>query len=217
MHHPSERDDRDVPPRSNDRRAAEFDFVVFHRDVTLRRQDFAVFEKHHRVVAPQRMLHQSLCVVGVGRHDDSQAGDLSVHRVVAAGMVRRRRVTDADAASQQDGHLQATARHVLHLGDLVHDFADRVEDEVGKHEVDHRPRPRHRRAACESHKTSFRDGSITQPLGPVEVVQPGRRLEVAAANPDPLTHDEDARVDGHLLSECLVSRLREGDVARLAG
>ena len=129
-------------------------------------------------------------------------------------MMRRRRVTDADAASQQDRHLQTTARHVLHLGDLVHDFADRVEDEVGEHEVDHWPSPRHRRAACKSHEASFGDRRVAETLGTVEVVQSGRRLEVAAANPDPLAHDEDRRVHSHLFGEGFVCRLCEGDDAR---
>ena len=39
-------------------------------------------------------------------------------------MVRRGRVADADAAAQQDRHLEPAAAHVLHLGDLVDDLAD---------------------------------------------------------------------------------------------
>ena len=48
-------------------------------------------------------------------------------------------MADADAAAQQDRHLQPAAAHVLHLGDLVEDLADAVEDEVGEHEVDDGP------------------------------------------------------------------------------
>ena len=106
-----------------------------------------MFEEHHRVVASQGVLQQPLRVVGVDGTTTRRPGTWAYMRVVAAGVMRRRRVADADAAAEQDRHLQPAARHVLHLGDLVDDLADRIEDEVGEHEVDDRPRAGHRRAA----------------------------------------------------------------------
>ena len=89
-----------------------------------------------------RCLSRPLASYGGGGDDDAQAGEVGEHRVVVARMVRGRRVADADAAAQQDRHLQPAAAHVLHLGDLVDDLADGVEDEIGEHEVDDRPGPR---------------------------------------------------------------------------
>ena len=128
----------------------------------LMREQLAMLEEQHRVVAPQARVEQPLGVVGRRRHDDAQAGDLGVQRVVAARVMRRRRVADADAAAQQDRHLQPAARHVLHLGDLVDDLADRVEDEVGEHEIDDR-------AACRS--SPRRTARPTKPRSQIGVSQ----------------------------------------------
>ena len=128
--------------------------------------------------------------------------------------MRRGRMPDADATSQQHRHLQSPAAHVLHLGDLIDDLADRIQHEVGKHEVDHRPSPRHRSSAGQPDKTTFADRSIAESNRTELFKQPRRRLEVTATNADPLTHHEDAWVLRHLLRECFVSCLRISDLTR---
>ena len=54
------------------------------------------------------------------------------------------------------GIVQPAAAHVLHLGDLVDDLAERVEDEIGEHEIDDRPRAGHRRAARRGRRSRVR-------------------------------------------------------------
>ena len=51
----------------------------------------------------------------------------------------------------------------------------RVEDEVDEHEIDHRPRAGHRRAAGQADEAALADRRVAQPLGAVHVEQPGRR------------------------------------------
>src|SRR5436305_12630806 len=101
-------------------------------------------------------------------------------------MMRRGRVADADAAAQQDRHLEPAAAHVLHLRYLVDDFADRVQDEVDEHEVDDGPRPRHGGPAGEADEATLGDGRVAEALGTVEFVQSRRRAEVAALLADAL-------------------------------
>ena len=113
------------------------------------------------------------------------------------------------------GIFEPAARHVLHLGDLIDDLADGVENEVGEHEVDDRPRARHGRAARQSDEAAFANGRVAQSLGTVQIVQSSRRLEVAASFADPFAQHEDRGIRRHLLGEGFVRRLREGDLSRL--
>jgi hypothetical protein len=76
--------------------------------------------------------------------------------------------------SKQDRHLQTSATHVLHLGDLVDDLAESVIDEVDEHEVDHGPRARGRRAAAESDKAAFTDRRITKTICAILVLRQSR-------------------------------------------
>ena len=129
-----------------------------------------MFKEHDRVIASQSMFHKSLCIVGVGRYNDTQSWNLSVHRIIAARMMSRRRVADTDTTAQQDRHFQTAARHVLHLSNLVYDLADRIEDEVGKHEIDDGSCSCHRGTARKAHETAFRDWRIAQSFWTVKVV-----------------------------------------------
>ena len=211
MNHPCEGYDRDVMPRSRDRRLAEFNLVVPFRNRSLDRKNLAVFQKHHRVVATQGSLQQSLGVCRIRRDDDSQTGDLRVHRVVIARMVCRGRMADTNTTSQQDRHLQATAAHVLHFGNLVDDFTDRIEYEIGEHEIDNGSRSRHPRSASQSDESSFADRCVTESFGAVKIEQACCGFEVTAANTDPFPHHEDPGIRFHLFCECLVRRLSHRD------
>ena len=172
-----------------------------------------MFQEHVRGVGGQGTTEQALGVVGIGRDNDAEPGEVGVERVVVAGMVRGGRVTDADTAPKQDRHLQSATAHVLHLGNLVHQFADGVQDEVAEHEVDHRSAAGHGGAASQSHETAFTDRRVDQPGGSVDVEQPGGGVEVSAAGPDAFAHHEDSRVAFHLDGQRLVSRLNEGQLS----
>ena len=52
-------------------------------------------------------------------------------------------------------------------------------------------------------KPAFADRRVAEPHRAVEVIEPGRRLEVAAALADAFAHDEDRRIACHFLGQGL--------------
>ena len=78
-----------------------------------------------------------------------------------------------------------------------------------------RPRAGHRRAARQADEAALADRRVAQPLGAVQVVQPGRGVEVAAALADPFAHHEDAAGCAAISSASASSvACDEGDFAR---
>src|SRR5207245_141236 len=118
--------------------------------------------------------------------------------VVATGMVGRA-ATGANAATEDDWHLQPAVAHVLNLGGLVEKLAKSVEREVKKHVVDDRSRADHRGAGAQSGEAALGDRRIAQPLRSIEFKQSGRRIEVAASRANPLADNEDCWIPRHLL------------------
>ena len=217
MHHQRERDHGHVAAFTDDARFSKLDRAVALGHAAFHREHFAVFEEKHGIIAAQRGDEQSLRVGGRGRHDDAQAGEVREHRVVISRVMRRRRVPDADAAAQQHRHREPPAAHVLHLRDLVENFAETIEHEIREHEIHDGPRPRHRRAAREADKPALANRRVAQPLRPVEVVKPRGRVEIPAAFSDALAEHEDARIRRHLRCERLVRGLHESQLARGRG
>ncbi len=126
------------------------------------------------------------------------------------------RVTDADAAAQQNRHGNASARHVAHLGDLIENLAERIEEKIGEHEIDYRARAGHGGAASQADEAALADRRIAQPLRTVQSEQSFGRLEVAAALADAFAEYENCWISGHFLRQRFMRRLHEGDLA-LAG
>ena len=117
--------------------------------------------------------------------------------MVAAGMMSRHGMTDSDAASQQQRHLQSSAGHVLHFGNLINHFAKRIIDEVDKHEIDDRVRSGHGSTARETHETAFTDGCIAKSHSTIFVVQSSRRGKIATSLSDAFAHDKDSGIAFH--------------------
>src|SRR5437899_8258351 len=109
-------------------------------------------------------------------------------------MMRGRGMADADAAAQQDRHLEPAAAHVLNFGDLVDDLAGGVEDKIREHEIDHRARPGHGGATAKADKAALANGRVAETLRSVKLVQARGGLEVATSFADPFAHDEDLRI-----------------------
>ena len=122
-----------------------------------------MFQEDHRVARAEGVFQQSLGIVGRRRDDHAQAREMSVHRIIIARVMRGRRMADADAAAQQDGHLEPAAAHVLNLGDLIDDLAHGIEHEIGEHEVDDRPGAGHGRAATQADESALADRRVAQP------------------------------------------------------
>src|SRR4051794_14266983 len=145
-------------------------------------------------------------IVWRGWDNNSQTGNVTEDRVIASRVMGGSRVSDADTSAQQQGHLQAAATHVLHLCDLVDDFAERVVDEVDEHEVYDGSGTRHRRTAAHAHESALRNRRVAEALRSVFVEQTGSGSEVSTPFTDSLAKDEDARVGSHLAVERLERR-----------
>ena len=96
-------------------------------------------------------------------------------------MMGRGRVSDADASSQQNGHLQTAAAHVLHLCDLIDDFTERIVDEVDEHEVDDRPGSGHGSAATQADEPALCNRRVAESLRAILREQTGCRGEVSTS------------------------------------
>src|SRR5438552_11464044 len=126
-------------------------------------------------------------------------------------MMRRGRVSYANAAAQQEGHAQPATAHVLHFGDLIDDFTERVVDKVDEHEIDDRARAGHCCAAPEADESPFADWRVAQPFGAVFGEQAGGSGKVATARADALAENENSRVARHLVVERLEGGAGEGE------
>ena len=162
-----------------------------------------MLQKNHRVVAADSGFEQALRVVWSRRHDHAQARNVGEHRVVATGMMRSRRLADADAAAQHDGHLDAPAAHILHLGHLVDNLAHGVENKVDEHEVHNRPRAGHGCAGAHPDEATLRDGRVAQAHRPVQFIEPLSGVEVAAAWTYAFTDHKNRSVSRHFFGERL--------------
>lgn len=94
-------------------------------------------------------------------------------------------MTNAATAAEQNWHLQASAAHILHLGNLIDDLAESVVDEIDEHEVDHRPRPCHPRATRQTEEAAFANWGVAQSLGTKLGIQAMRCHEITATRADP--------------------------------
>jgi hypothetical protein len=215
--HAADRDDARDRAVSGDRGLAERYEVLALRHRPAPVQERLVLKEDDRVVRAYRALEQPLRVGRRRRDDDPEAGLVDEERVVAARVMCRGRAAGAHAAAQHDRDLQAAVRHVLQLRGLVDQLAHRVEDEVDEHEIDDRPGAARGRAGAHADEAALGDRGVAQPLRPVLLVQPERRLEVAAARADALADDEDCRVALHLLGQPLARRRDVGQLPHFRG
>src|SRR5437868_4761148 len=116
---------------------------------------------------------------------------MTVDRIITAGMMRRCAVADADATPQENRHAQTSAAHVLHLRNLVDQFTERIVDEVDEHEVDHRARTSHRRAATETNKPTLGNWRVAKPLRSVLCVQTCRGTKISTTDADSFAENKD--------------------------
>ena len=144
----------------------KWSFVISLGHRAIQRQQFAMLEEQDGILAAQGMMQQTLGVVRIGRDDDAQTGEMSEHGIVVARMMRRRRMADANAAAQQDRHLEASVAHVLHLADLIEDLAHPIESEIGEHEIDHGSAPVMAGPAAQTDEATLADRRVAQAFGP---------------------------------------------------
>src|SRR5262249_13066539 len=112
-------------------------------------------------------------------------------------MVGRRCAANTNTAAQHDGHLEATATHILDFADLVDHLAHCIEDEVDEHEVHDGARAGHCRASTHTNKAAFADWRVAQAFGAIFLIKTERGREVATTLANTLAKNKDGRVFCH--------------------
>ncbi len=200
MHHVGRCDDGDVAAGPLDLGYAQRHLVLLLGHVAGHRVALLVLEAEDGVVVADGGGEQALGVVGGGRHDHLQAGDVAEHGLQALGVLGGHPQAAAAGAAHHDGQLGLAAEHVAHLGHLVNDLVEGNKEEVYEHDLHHRPQAGGGRPHGQAEDGRFGDGSVNHPLGPEPLKQ---------AQGDPhggmlahvLAGDEDGGVAFHLLLE----------------
>src|SRR4030095_16507710 len=118
--------------------------------------------------------------------------------MIAARVMRCRRMPDADAPTKQEGHAESPTAHVLNFSDLIHNLTESIVDEIDEHEIDDRPATGHRGTARESHEAALADRRVTETLVTILGEQTRGCRAVATPRTDAFAQDEDARLASHL-------------------
>ena len=193
-----------------------------------------MFEDDHRAIVPDSGNRQTLRVIGRGRHDHFEAGDVGQDSVEGLGMLRARAsavspvVTAARAVSrayhQRQFHL--AAHHVMHLGGLIHDLVIAAADEVHEHDLDNRPQAGHRGANASAEKTHFRNRRVEDAFGAkfgnqaascAKRSAPGvheTEMRAPCGTGDVFAHNNNLGIAAHFLANGFIDGLTETEFSR---
>src|SRR5713226_8130087 len=143
LHHAAGGHDGDVRAGALDVRHAEGDGVVLGRHRPLHPVHHLVLEDDHRAVVADGRLHQPLGLVRAGGQGDIEDRDAAHPGLERLRVLGGRPARRPQRRAEDDGHLELAARHVVHLGGLVHHLVHGQRDEVAEHHVDDRPHAGH--------------------------------------------------------------------------
>ncbi len=190
--------------------------VFVLRDLACGQIQHLVLEEEDGVVGADGRFEQPLGVVGGAGGDDDEARYPRQERVEGLGMLSgQAEARPAGGANhQRQGILPA--RHVPQLGRLVDDGVHAAGEEVGEHDLGHRPHPRHGRSHRRAHDGVLADGRVEHPLRAELLHQAGGDGEIAAGG-HVLAQDEDPLVAPHLLGQGLADGLGVGYLPHPAG
>ena len=215
--HPTHRDDRNVTPFAGHVGLAERNRIGLVGHFSLDVVHRLVFEHDDRIVVPDRLDHQALRLVRVGRQHDLEARDVGEEGIEALRVLRRRAETGAvHGADDHRGHRLA-AEHVAELGGLIEDLVETDAHEIDEHQVGDRPQPGRGGADRSADEGQFGDWRVEHPLaselrhqalGDAERAAPRVLLAGrAGAAGDVLAHHDHARIALHFLTDRLVDGL----------
>ena len=93
-----------------------------------------MFEEKHGIVVPNRSDHQPLGIVGRGRNDYLQAGDVGEDRVETLGVLRRCVHPCADQGTDDHWDLRLAAEHVTQFRPLIVNLIHGNTKEINEHQ-----------------------------------------------------------------------------------
>ena len=175
------------------------------------------FDNKHRIVASDRRVHQPDVIEGRAGGNDAPPGKQREHTARIHGMLRAITVGGGDAAADDDGNREITAKHVANLAHLVEELVRRNPAEIRIHELDNRTQPGQRSAKAKTDKAAFADRHPQQSLGKALVDALGG-TGVTAAHPMHILPQND-HVCGflHIAQHDLRHRLNVFDLFHLCG
>ena len=171
-----------------------------------------LLEEDHRVVVPDRRGEQPLRVERTGGHRDHEARDVREQGLQALRVLR----SEPDAAARDHPDHERDARRPAHheseLRGLIHDLVEGDGGEVRELQLDDRPQPSQGRADPAADEAALRQRRVSDPLGPVALVETLGGTEQAAHLADVLADHDHARIGLELEIERLA---HGGDEAEL--
>ena len=138
------------------------------------------------------------------RLHDLQAGKIRIHRFERMRVLRRNLISRSVRAAKNDRHLELPAGHVEHLRGVVDDLVGCENRKVPRHELDHGPKPGHRRTDADRGKSELGDRSIDDTFVAELLPEPARHLISAVVLGDFLAHDEDVLVSQYFFAKRLI-------------
>ena len=167
-----------------------------------------VLEVEHRVRVADRLDQEALGVLGRGRADQLQAGDV---RERALGVLRVERAAgEAAAGGAADDERQRGAGAVVLLGGHRHEVVPRARDEVGELHLGDGPQAHQRGAGAGADDGGLGQRRVEHAPRPELGLEALGDLEGAAVDADVLADHEHALVAAHLLAEAVRDRLQIG-------
>jgi hypothetical protein len=196
-----------LPCRATRARADRRGVVGMEQDGALLGVDPKVLDDKHRVVVADRRLQRSLGVGRARRRDDLQSRRGGEPPVEALRVLRRELVARPVGRADDQWTAQFPAEHRSDLGGVVDDLVHRDEQEVHRHDFDHRALAEHRGPDARADEALLGDRRVAHALGPELVEEAGGDLVGAIDQLDLLVHEKHAVVARKLLAQRQPQRL----------
>ena len=174
------------------------------------------------IVVADGLHQQSLGIIGVGRADDLQSGNVGEDRGEHLRMLGGRAEPGPDHGADDHRRLGLAAEHVFEFGGLIENLVEADAHEVDEHQFGDRTHAAGGGADRGAHIGRFRQRRIHQSLtvlgvetlGNTEHAAPGICLAVAASASDNVfPHQNDSRVSAHFEINRLVDGILHADLA----
>ncbi len=162
-------------------------------------------EEERGIVTANSRFQQALCVCRRCRHDDIHSAEIHERRITAVRVLGRVRAPPTVRGNDGDRHHGLPPRHEAQFRHLVRDGVEPGIDEVGKHHVQDDPVPGGSGSNGHPGQRRLADRCIADPIAAKLLQQPPGITHDGQL--DVFAEQDDFRIAGHLLVECLVDRL----------
>ena len=168
-----------------------------------------VLKKQHRIVIPNRRLHQPLGVGGCAHGHDLDAGHGVEIGLEPLAVFGAKLAAHATGPPHHGGNRVVAAAGVAQHPHVVGDLVEGEQQEAHVHAFHDRPQTGHGRTHRHAGETVFSDRGIQHPQFAVFLIEILGDLVGAAVLADVLTHHADVGVAGHLFVDGVAQGVEE--------